>query len=437
MNPIHPNGHTLLACESRAPSAPRRARSGARLAMRTRSTSRPTAVWSRPTKAPFKGRSCSASRLARWAGPDASELEPTRREPGHARIALHADPLASEGRGDPADRSRAGERIEDGPALFAAFKHRPDHRLRDRVPDAVRMGARQRQHPAQRGSARSHDLTRLPEAQKIIHAVVPALPGACLSPEPARQRTPAGATEPADDECVHPHPLGAVVAIADHQPEVAVGREDALPFTPEAHGQVVRVTLGRGTPPPSDPVRRRGQDHPDAPRRDRMKAMTVPAEQTQPPIVALVEGHGEGRSRGMMAWRSPPSASRWIPPARWPKKCSRLTRSPRRSLAVSRAVVRSDVSLTDDLAQTFRYAREANLVVGLVASTPGPSRSSTAAPCRRCERLARRFTTHHGLRRGSVARSTNRVDDGPMPVIWTITGSSRVSAKCARFAGSE
>jgi len=32
----------------------------------------------------------------------------------------------------------------------------------------------------------------------------------------------------------------------------------------------------------------------------------------------------------MMAWRSPPSASRWIPPARWPKKCPRLTRSPRR-----------------------------------------------------------------------------------------------------------
>jgi len=45
-------------------------------------------------------------------------------------------------------------------------------------------------------------------------------------------------------------PLGAVVAIADHQPEVAVGREDALPFTPEAHGQIVRVTLGRRTPRP-------------------------------------------------------------------------------------------------------------------------------------------------------------------------------------------
>jgi len=45
-----------------------RARSGARRAMRTRFTSRRTAVWSRPTKAPFKRRSCSASRLARWAG---------------------------------------------------------------------------------------------------------------------------------------------------------------------------------------------------------------------------------------------------------------------------------------------------------------------------------------------------------------------------------
>ena len=53
---------------SRAPSAPRRARSGARLAMRTRSTSRLTAVWSRRTKAPFKRRSCSVLRLARWAG---------------------------------------------------------------------------------------------------------------------------------------------------------------------------------------------------------------------------------------------------------------------------------------------------------------------------------------------------------------------------------
>ncbi len=53
---------------SRAPSAPRRARSGARLAMRTCSTSRLTAVWSRPTKAPFKRRSCSVLRLAKWAG---------------------------------------------------------------------------------------------------------------------------------------------------------------------------------------------------------------------------------------------------------------------------------------------------------------------------------------------------------------------------------
>src|SRR3989441_10064641 len=280
------------------PSAPRRARSGARLATRTRSTSRPTAVWSRPTKAPFKRRSCSALRLAKWAGPDASELEPTRRDQGHARIALHADPLASEGRGDPADRSRAGEGIEDGPALLAAFKRRPDHGFRDRVPNAVGVGARQRQHPAQRGSARSHDLTLLPEAQEIVHAVVPALAGACLGPEAARLKTPAGTTEPADDECVHAHPLGAVVAIADHHPQVAVGREDALPFTPEAHGQVVRVTFGRRTPPPSHPVRRRGQDHPDAPRRDLMEAVTVPAEQAQPPIAALVAGHGEATLTG-------------------------------------------------------------------------------------------------------------------------------------------
>jgi len=59
------------------------------------------------------------------------------------------------------------------------------------------------------------------------------------------------------NECVHPHPLGAVVAIADHQPEVAVGREDAPPFTPEAHGQVVRVPLGRLNAPALSPVRRR------------------------------------------------------------------------------------------------------------------------------------------------------------------------------------
>src|SRR5207245_4484718 len=275
------------------PPAPRRARSGARLATRTRSMSRPTAVWSRPTKAPFKRRSCSALRLARWAGPDASELEPTRRDQGHARIALHADPLASEGRGDPADRSRAGEGIEDGPALLAAFKRRPDHGLRDRVPNAVGVGARQRQHPAQHGSARPHDLTHLPEAQDIVDAVVPALPGACLGPEAARLKAPAGATEPAGDERVHPYPLGAVMAIADHQPQVAVACEDALPFAPEAHGQVMRVTFGRRTPPPSHPVRRRGHDHPAAPRRDRMEAVAVPAEQTQPPIAALVRGHGE------------------------------------------------------------------------------------------------------------------------------------------------
>src|SRR5262245_36260513 len=166
----------------------------------------------------------------------ASESEPTRCESGHARIALDADPLASEGRGDPADCSRAGEGIEDGPALLADFKHRPDHRLRDRVPAAVGVGARQRHHPAQCDSARPHDLTHLPEAQQIVHTVVPALPGAYLGPEPARLKTPAGATEPADDERVHPHPLDTVVAIADHQPEVTVRREDTLPLPPEAYG---------------------------------------------------------------------------------------------------------------------------------------------------------------------------------------------------------
>src|SRR2546425_12162899 len=150
-------------------------------------------------RSPWSTSPCGATAVGERS-PDASELEPTRRDQGHARIALHADPLASEGRGDPADRARAGERIEDGPALFAAFKHRLDHGLRDRVPDAVRVGARQRQHPAQGGSARSHDLTLLPEAQEIVHAVVPALAGACLGPEAARLKTPAGTTEPAGDE---------------------------------------------------------------------------------------------------------------------------------------------------------------------------------------------------------------------------------------------
>src|SRR5262249_40550379 len=129
--------------------------------------------------------------------------------------------------------------------------------------------------------------TLLPEAQQIVHTVVPALPGACLGPEPARLKTPAGATEPADDECVHSHPFGTVVAIADHQPEVTVGHEDALPFAPEAPGQVLRVALGRWAPPSSYPVRRWGQGHPDALRHDRVGAVAVPSEQTQPPLAAL------------------------------------------------------------------------------------------------------------------------------------------------------
>jgi hypothetical protein len=246
--------------------------------------------WWAPPAATRSSPPCGATIGGR--SPDASELEPTRRDQGHLRIALNADPFASQGRGDPADRSRAGEGIEDGPALPAAFKHRPDHGLRDRVPNTVRVGAREWQHPAQRASARLYDLPQLPEAQEIVDAVVPALPRACLGPEAARLKPPAGTTEPAGDECVHPHPLGAVVAIADHQPEVAVGREDAFPFTPEAHGQVVRVTLGRQTPPPSHPVRRRGQDHSDTARRDQMEAVAVPAEQAQPPIPALVASHG-------------------------------------------------------------------------------------------------------------------------------------------------
>jgi hypothetical protein len=68
-----------------------------------------------------------------------------------------------------------------------------------------------------------------------------------------------------------------------------------------------------------------------------------------------------------------------------------------------------------------------------------PSRSKSRASSHFSRRRARRRSperNHRGPRRGSVAGSTYQVDEGPIPVIWTITGSSRVSAKCVRLAGS-
>src|SRR2546426_8704064 len=87
-----------------------------------------------------------------------------------------------------------------------------------------------------------------------------------------------------------------------------------------------RVTVGRRTPPPSHPVRRRGQDHPDAPRRDRIEVVAVPAEQAQPPIAALVAGHvgtctsctGAGPQRGEEKGAVAAAGVARPPPARIP-----------------------------------------------------------------------------------------------------------------------
>jgi hypothetical protein len=47
------------------------------------------------SRIPSSTSACGATTV-RERSPDASEPEPTRRDPGDERVALHADPLASE-----------------------------------------------------------------------------------------------------------------------------------------------------------------------------------------------------------------------------------------------------------------------------------------------------------------------------------------------------
>src|SRR5262245_66032098 len=82
---------------------------------------------------------------------DGLETKAAGADTHHVRITLHADPFATLTRHDAARSAGSREGIEHGAPLLAHLEHRLDHQLRDRVPQAVRMRARKRQHPAERG----------------------------------------------------------------------------------------------------------------------------------------------------------------------------------------------------------------------------------------------------------------------------------------------
>ena len=151
---------------------------------------------------------------------------------------------------------------------------------------------------------------RLPEAQQVVHPVVPALARAHLRPEPLglQPTSPARRSRPVIER-VHPHPLGPVVPVADHEPEVAVVGEHPAPLAREAGRELARVALGPRAPAPAHPVGRRGQDDPDAAGGDAGQAPAVAHEETEPSVAARVAPHAPGGSAADQAGRRRRSSS--------------------------------------------------------------------------------------------------------------------------------
>src|SRR5262245_49848828 len=163
----------------------------------------------------------------RWSAARATEPQPTRGDPRHLRIALDADPFTAEPGGDAPHGARSREGVEHRSSLPAHREQRLHYGLGDRVPDAVGVGPWQRQHEAERRPLRPDDAPGPPKAQQIVDAIVPALAGADLGPDAFGLEAPARPPEPSGDEAVEADPLGAVVTVADHEPQVTRGGEDA------------------------------------------------------------------------------------------------------------------------------------------------------------------------------------------------------------------
>lgn len=224
--------------------------------------------------------------------PDPPHPQPPRHQRGHVRIPLDPDPRPPEARRHERHRSRPDEGIEHRAAPGAHRQHLPDHRLRGRVPAAVRVRARQRQHPGQRGGARPDRMRpRLAEAEHVVDAVVPALTGADLRPTPLGLERPAGPAHPAREQAVDAHPLPAVVAVAQHEPAIAVGRQHPPPLSAELHGEATSVAVGGGEPASPHEIGRRGHDDPDLAGADTLQVARVAPQQPAPAVTALVDGH--------------------------------------------------------------------------------------------------------------------------------------------------
>src|SRR5262249_57767601 len=110
----------------------------------------------------------------------------------------------------------------------------------------------------------------------------------------------AGGARRPRDEAVHADPLGAVVPVADHQPEVAVPRQHAAPLRTEVDGEPARVALGGRASATRDPVGRRGHDHAHAPGGDPPEPPAVPADEAN----VSVSARGARERRGGAPARS-------------------------------------------------------------------------------------------------------------------------------------
>src|SRR5262249_9562128 len=171
------------------------------------------------------------------------------------------------------------------------------HRLGGGIPDALRMGARERQRPQERDGRRTQPTARLAEAEEIVDAVVPALARPRLHPDALGLEPPARAAQPLPGEPVEADPLAAGVAVAKHEPEIAVGREHAAPLAPEPDGEASRVATRRRTALVGDPVGRRGKDNADTARGDRTERSAVALVEPRRAVAARKDGHsGDGTS---------------------------------------------------------------------------------------------------------------------------------------------
>jgi len=232
----------------------------------------------------------------RWSG----FLFKTKAAGGNASlswISLHADPGTAGAGRDESDRAAAEERIEN-PAGRRQFEKVLNYPMRRAIPEAALRQHGERKAPAESGRRRHAADAGFFKAQQIVYPLVPPRCRRMFGPEPFGVQRPAGLAEPVGNEPVDADPFVAVVAVSDHEPEIAAGSENAAPLAGELSRELSDV-LFRGCPPASaHPIGRRSQDDRHRPCGDHRQRSTITDQ--KPSLVVLADVGNQSCARCQM-----------------------------------------------------------------------------------------------------------------------------------------